>query len=81
MKVKTATWFDREAMKEVWGLKMWHEEDKKWVNVGDDDGICFFDTEEEAKENIKEVKQRLWWDSLSEEEKDRQIQNQLRFTC
>jgi hypothetical protein len=80
MKVKTVLWLNLD-LKEVWGLKFWHEEDKKWVNVGDDDGFLFFDTEEEAKENIKEVKQKLWWHSLSEEEKDRQIQNQLRFTC
>lgn len=45
------------------------------------EGYCQECTDQNYK-NLNEFEaQKRWWNSLPDEEKDRQIQNQLRFTC
>lgn len=45
------------------------------------EGYCHDCTKQNYNEIEVNAAQERWWNSLSEEEKHRQIQNQLRFTC
>lgn len=45
------------------------------------EGYCQECTDQNYNELQAHEAQERWWNSLSEEEKKRQVQNQLRFTC
>lgn len=45
------------------------------------EGYCYYCTAKNYSELQAHEWQQKWWNSLSEEEKARQVQNQLRFTC
>lgn len=45
------------------------------------EGFCRDCTDNNYNEIAVNIAQERWWNSLSEEEKRRQVQNQLRFTC
>lgn len=45
------------------------------------EGYCKACTDENYNEMAVNTAQERWWNSLSEDEKRRQVENQLRFTC
>ena len=51
---RKSTWFNKEKMKEVYGIKIKHE--GKWMDAGDNNGILFFDTEQERDIKLSDLK-------------------------
>jgi len=54
--LRKSTWLDTDKMKEVFGIKVKYE--GRWLDAGDDNGVLFFDTEEERDIKLNELKEK-----------------------
>jgi hypothetical protein len=51
---KVSTWFDKEKMKEVFGIKM--RKDGKWYNVAENGKALFFSSKKKALAKIEKLR-------------------------
>lgn len=55
MQTKSVTWFDKDKMREMFGIKV-HHPVHRWINAGNSDGLYMFDTKEQCDEKRAELR-------------------------